>query len=321
MIKNLQSVETEIFKEKDDNFVLRIRLAHNGFGDENQKVRKKIQTNLIDYLQRNNAKIINAFGSLSSNVIYHGILDIEYYEGYIQIDFEKKIKRLGIVINNIIKLVEKLIEENKNITDSDEVENTEEKIVFNPENTAIDTNFSSSAAMMLPNLKENTTVLDYGCGTGRNMKFLLEKSDAIICGTDIDAQLEKQKEKHNILREKGCIIDSSEKIKDNQFKYVLNSHVLNVVESDEVKQFIVGDIYSKLEKGGKAFIEVRTKKDVENAKTKQPYGSGWKIKCKGGFTYQEGISKEKMISLLSNVGFTIEKHIFNNSKHIVIASK
>ena len=37
---------------------------------------------------------------------------------------------------------------------------------------------------------------------------------------------------------------------------------------------------------GTAYIEVRTKKDVEGAKTKIPHGDGFQIKCKGGYTYQ-----------------------------------
>ena len=194
-------------------------------------------------------------------------------------------------------------------------------VTFNPENTAIDTRFSTSADMIAKEITVDTPVLDYGCGTGRNMRHIIEKTGAVVDGTDIPEQLEKEKDKHDQLRAKGSIIANNDIIPDEYYKVALNSHVLNVIESDAVKQFVVNDIYKKLTTGGKAYIEVRTKQDVEGAKTKEPHGDGWKIKCKGGYTYQEGVSKEKMITLVTNAGFKIEKHICNSSKHIVVVAK
>lgn len=199
----------------------------------------------------------------------------------------------------------------------------ENTIKFNPENTAIDTRYSTSANMIATSIEPNKKVLDYGCGTGRNMNHILETCGNMIDidGTDIQEQLKKEEKKHQILREKGCSIETSDKIQNSSYDVVLNSHVLNVIESDDVKKFVVADIYDKLKIGGKAYIEVRTKKDVEGAKSKEPYNDGWKIKKGNSYTYQEGITKEKMTKLVSQVGFKIEKHIYNSSKHIVIVAK
>ena len=195
-------------------------------------------------------------------------------------------------------------------------------VKFSPENTAIDTRNSKSAVMVADKVKENTKVLDYGCGTGRNIKYILEKTNAIVVdGTDIIQQLKKEKAKHDILREKGSLIELSEKLPSNYYDIILNSHVLNVVEKDEIKENILADMYDKLLEGGMAIIEVRTKKDVESAKTKEKYGDGWKIKKGNSYTYQEAISKEKMINLVSKVGFKIEEHICNSSNHIIIIRK
>lgn len=195
-------------------------------------------------------------------------------------------------------------------------------VKFSPENTAIDTRNSKSAVMVANEVKENTKVLDYGCGTGRNIKYILEKTNAIVVdGTDIIQQLKKEKAKHDILREKGSLIELSEKLPSNYYDIILNSHVLNVVEKDEIKENILADMYDKLLEGGMAIIEVRTKKDVESAKTKEKYGDGWKIKKGNSYTYQEAISKEKMINLVSKVGFKIEEHICNSSNHIIIIRK
>ena len=195
-------------------------------------------------------------------------------------------------------------------------------VKFSPENTAIDTRNSKSAVMVADKVKENTKVLDYGCGTGRNIKYILEKTNAIVVdGTDIIQQLKKEKAKHDILREKGSLIELSEKLPSNYYDIILNSHVLNVVEKDEIKENILADMYDKLLEGGMAIIEVRTKKDVESAKTKEKYGDGYKIKKGNSYTYQEAISKEKMEELVKKVGFEIVKHIFNASNHIIIIRK
>ena len=195
-------------------------------------------------------------------------------------------------------------------------------VKFSPENTAIDTRNSKSAVMVANEVKENTKVLDYGCGTGRNIKYILEKTNAIVVdGTDIIQQLKKEKAKHDILREKGSLIELSEKLPSNYYDIILNSHVLNVVEKDEIKENILADMYDKLLEGGMAIIEVRTKNDVESAKTKEKYGNGYKIKKGNSFTYQEAITKEKMETLVKKVGFKIVEHIFNASNHIIIIRK
>ena len=195
-------------------------------------------------------------------------------------------------------------------------------VKFSPENTAIDTRNSKSAVMVADKVKENTKVLDYGCGTGRNIKYILEKTNAIVVdGTDIIQQLKKEKAKHDILREKGSLIELSEKLPSNYYDIILNSHVLNVVEKDEIKENILADMYDKLLEGGTAIIEVRTKKDIEGAKTKEPHGDGWKIKKGNSYTYQEAISKQKMETLVKNAGFKIVEHVFNTSNHIIIIRK
>lgn len=204
-----------------------------------------------------------------------------------------------------------------------EIENME-KISFNPQDTAIDTRNSKSAEMIVEEIGKNTKIIDYGCGTGRNIRYILEKNEAeevVIDGTDIKEQLVKQHQKHNELRKKGCLIEESNKLPSDYYDVALNSHVLNVIESDEVKKIVIADIYDKLVEGGVAYIEVRTKSDVEGAKTKEPYGDGWKIKKGSGYTYQEAISKEKMKTLVSSVGFKIQEHIYNASRHIVKVAK
>ncbi len=201
----------------------------------------------------------------------------------------------------------------------------DEKIDFKPENTAIANGNSYSASILASEVNDNEKILDYGLGLGRNVVYLLNqlvyRENISIDGTDIKDQLIKEKNNHNELKKYGCVIDESHLLEKNSYDKDLNSHVLNVVESDEVKNFIVKDIYEKLKDNGKAYFEVRTKSDVESAKSKEKYGEGYKIRKGKSFTYQEAITKDKMEKILTNNGFNIVQHICNSSRHFVIASK
>ena len=194
-------------------------------------------------------------------------------------------------------------------------------INIRPELTAISTKHSKSAEM-LAKMAHNTDgfVLDYGCGTGRNMNYLLSQG-IVSCGCDIQEQLDAQADKHLRLMEKGCLVLLSENFGDNQFEFILCSHVLNVVESDTTKQNIVNDIARLLVKGGKAIIEVRTAHDIESSKTKEAYKNGWLIKKGNAFTYQEAISKDRLEDLCINAGLNVVVHTCNSSKHIIVVEK
>lgn len=190
-----------------------------------------------------------------------------------------------------------------------------------PELTAISTKHSKSAEMVAKMMTDDSTILDYGCGTGRNMTYLLEQGAYSLCGTDIPEQLKAQEVKHNALMEQGCLIMESFYYASNSFDLILCSHVLNVIEDDSVKQMVVKDIANLLAEGGKAIIEVRTAHDVESAKTKEAYKAGWLIKKGSAFTYQEALSKDKLENLCTSAGLKVVSHISNSSKHIIVVEK
>lgn len=340
---------------------------------------ENIKNELVKYYKKNGAKKIVVKNCWStSDKVYNGLRNKEYFAGWIEIEFEKEIKNIARVANNLDKKIEDIVYiENRKLEERENMVNVEDMIIehieemerefpnkkdvaeivtdaimeykgdwmklhsadkfdylwdilseknkgvinFKPELTAIDTRNSKSAEMVVDVATEEIKVLDYGCGTGRNIKYIKNNTPAIVHGCDIPEQLEKEKEKHSKLIDERTVIAPATELENETYDVVLNSHVLNVIESDEVKKIVVADIFQKLKEGGKAVIEVRTKSDVEGAKTKEKYGDGWKIKKGSSFTYQEGITKEKMVNLLSTVGFKIEEHIFNANKHIVVACK
>lgn len=204
-------------------------------------------------------------------------------------------------------------------------ENTppEEPTKFKPENTAIDTNQSHTAKMVVENMLDGDKVLDYGCGTGRNMRYIKNNADVkniVVEGCDIADQLVRNAHKHEELKKNGMDVFEDVNTPKEKYNIVLNSHVLNVIPSDEIKQLVINNIYDALVDGGHALIEVRTKSDVEGAKYKVPFGDGWHMTKTN--TYQESLTKEKMQMLALNAGFIIEEHVFSKStRHYMIVQK
>ena len=317
--------------------IVEVNFELSEIGEHIDSAMENIKNELVKYYKRNGAKNIVVKSCWStSDKVYNGLRNKEYFAGWIEIEFEKEIKNLGRVANNLDKKIEDIVYiENRKLEEREKMVNVEDMIIehieeaeknkkvvkFKPELTAIDTRNSKSAEMVVDVATEEIKVLDYGCGTGRNIKYIKNNTLAIVHGCDIPEQLEKEKEKHSKLMDERTVIAPATELENEAYDVVLNSHVLNVIESDEVKKIVVADIFQKLKEGGKAVIEVRTKSDVEGAKTKEKYGDGWKIRKGSSFTYQEGITKEKMVNLLSTVGFKIEEHIYNSSRHIVVASK
>lgn len=208
----------------------------------------------------------------------------------------------------------------------------ETPVKITPEVTAMNVSRESESARQLVKMmqldnKEEPTVLDYGCGLGRNMLYMKKETEnknifAYIHGTDTDEQIKNIENSSNYNKLNPMVgrlkIYDNEylKINNSKYDYILSSHVLNVV-MDDVKKIIIEDMYELLKEGGKAVIQVRTESDVTSAKTKEKYGDGWLIKKGKDTTYQEGITKEKMHKLLTDAGFKIINHRFTKSIHMV----
>ena len=203
----------------------------------------------------------------------------------------------------------------------------ESPVKITPESTAMNVTVESESARQLEKLiklegNKAFEVLDYGCGLGRNIKYLLKNTNCFVDGCDTEEQVQKinkDKEKMEFFKNQATTITTSDKL-EGKYEFILNSHVLNVV-MDDVKEFIVSDMYRLLAKNGKAVIQVRTESDVTKATSKEKYGDGWLIKKGKDTTYQEGITKEKMTRLLTDAGFKIINHRFTKTIHIVEVTK
>ena len=235
----------------------------------------------------------------------------------------QKCKTQKEMIEKYMELVE--VEEKEVVEEKFTVAPMETPVKITPEVTAMNVNRESESARRVAKLANQhdagywTKILDYGCGLGRNINYLIKNTKSVcIDGCDTPEQIEnlrKDAEKMRFFKKSSSIIATSDKVR-HDYDFILNSHVLNVV-MDDVKKIIIEDMYELLKEGGKAIIQVRTESDVASAKTKEKYGDGWLIKKGKDTTYQEGITKEKMYKLLTDAGFKIINHRFTKSIHMV----
>ena len=236
-------------------------------------------------------------------------------------------KDVVFYINNVDKMeIQKMDEEVTEVkAEKSTVAPLESPVKITPEVTAMNVSRESESARKVAELANQhdagywTKILDYGCGLGRNINYLIKNTESIcIDGCDTPEQIEnlkKDTEKMRFFKKSGSVIATSDRVRSD-YDFILNSHVLNVV-MDDVKKIIIEDMYELLKKGGKAIIQVRTESDVTSAKTKEKYSDGWLIKKGKDTTYQEGITKEKMHKLLTDAGFKIINHRFTKSIHMV----
>lgn len=192
-------------------------------------------------------------------------------------------------------------------------------VKIKPECTAMKVSRESQSARELLKIAvPESKILDYGCGFGRNIRYLKNNGIKKIDGCETPAQLD------NIDKSKfqDVILKTADYYKENnkKYDYILCCHVLNVVD-DSIKKQILDDMYTLLNKGGQAVIQVRTEADVASAKSKEKCGDGWIIKKGKEFTYQEGITKKKMVELLAAAGLKIVNHKFTKSIHMLVVEK
>ncbi len=282
--------------------------------------------NAIIVVTKNNYKVSFVQGANPKNG--KPLLCVVYDENYDTKDFK--------ISHEVCKTQKEMIEKFIKITGMETTETGAEKstvaplespIKITPEVTAMNVTRESESARQLEKLiklegNKAFEVLDYGCGLGRNIKYLLENTNCFVDGCDTEEQVKninKDAEKMAYFKNQASTITTSDKL-EGGYEFMLNSHVLNVV-MDDVKKIIIDDMYRLLAKNGKLVIQVRTESDVASAKSKVKHGDGWLIQKGKDTTYQEGITKEKMHRMLTGAGFKIINHRFTKSIHMVEVTK
>jgi SAM-dependent methyltransferase len=145
-------------------------------------------------------------------------------------------------------------------------------------------------------LNKNDIVIDYGSGFGMSKNYFFDFNY-------IDFEPYPQNS-----REIPSFTNASLLLKQYSGKAagVVCNLVLNVIDNVEDRKIAVENILRLLKPNGIAYIVTRTPQQVEDAKTKIPYGDGYKIKSKSGFTFQKGFTNGELKSYIFNVSSNLE---------------
>ena len=173
------------------------------------------------------------------------------------------------------------------------------KKIINMEKTAINTGIAFATKLLKKELVdvENSSILDYGFGKGRNSVFL--KENFVIDGLETQEQiLNTKKEIKNIYNK---ILVSTDELK-NKYDGILLTYVLNVIPDKETRIEIVKKTYNALSYKGKLFIQVRGTKSLKNVKYKEAYKDGFLVGKNKIKTFQKEYSRKNLEELLINQG-------------------
>lgn len=184
------------------------------------------------------------------------------------------------------------------------------KIEFIPEKTAITNGVSKGAKVLMEMLNPEDNILDYGFGKGRNI-IAMSKFFKTIDGADTAMQI-----KDNISNIKNYASNVYHVDDELISKYsgVLCSFVLNVLEDESLRLYILKKLFKSLKVNGTMVVQVRTEKDLRTTKSKKPYKDGYAVKKGNDYTFQKGFTNEEVINMyrLADVPIKIIKNSGNN---------
>lgn len=169
--------------------------------------------------------------------------------------------------------------------------------------TAMSTKTPSAPTKILfeKNIIKNK-VLDWGCGKGRDSKFLVENGFDVL---SYDKYHKPTPDPHSI--------DFSE------INTILLNYVLNVIENQNERTDLLKEIYSYANNKCLVLISVRSKKEIETFAKK----SNWKNFNDGYITtrntFQKGFTQDELSKLIENLIEIIE--IIDNRSYIYCIGK
>lgn len=160
---------------------------------------------------------------------------------------------------------------------------------------------SSFAQWILPQLEKQKSILDLGCGNGRDSLFFNDNGMNV---TAIDASStaieDLKRKKDNIYFICDDFVCSSMIFAD-QYDYCYSRFSLHAINEKQEEE-VLRNVFRVLKKGGKFFIETRSVND-------EIYGKGKKVGKDSYFYnghFRRFIRKEQLIKRLKNVGFAID---------------
>ena len=156
-------------------------------------------------------------------------------------------------------------------------------IEFKTENTAIRRNKPSMPTKHLMektlHVPDNATVLDFGCGRGDDIEYLVKECGCEVSGYDPNFAPYDSKPKYA-----------------ERFDAVICNYVLCVIPSRPDRHGILEEAWHHVDEGGIMMVSVRSKQAIEDARNESwtAHNDGW-ITSMSRKTFQHGYTEDELI--------------------------
>ena len=162
----------------------------------------------------------------------------------------------------------------------------------------------------IPKSTKQQTILDLGCGSGRNF---LKLPNTKLYATDFSKEMIKRAEK------KAKTLDIDAKLrqttsqelpfKENFFDIIICYAVIHCIDSKKAREKTLHEIYRTLKPNGKVLLSVWSKNSPRLKNKDKETQIPWRINDKKIKRYTYIYDKGELEKLVKKVGFKIEKKI------------
>jgi SAM-dependent methyltransferase len=162
-----------------------------------------------------------------------------------------------------------------------------------------------------------STILDVGCGFGRNIKLLNDHGYQNITGIEINAEIVAHNNNHNML----CLTPVEFDQQHNQYDLILMSHVIEHFSPADLIKFL--DHYlSRLKSGGHLIVATPLMSDsfYEDFDHIKPYSASSILSVFGGSNTQVQYYSVNKIQLLK-LWFRMKPLRFNSHRNNLVAAR
>jgi len=162
----------------------------------------------------------------------------------------------------------------------------------------------------IPKSTKQQTILDLGCGSGRNF---LKLPNTKLYATDFSKEMiqlaEKNAEDQDINVEIIQATSNSLPFKDNFFDTIICYDVIHCINSKKAREKTLHEIYRTLKPKGRALLSIWTRKSSRIKNKEKETTIPWTISNKKVKRYTYIYDKGELEKLVKKVGFKIEKKI------------
>lgn len=162
---------------------------------------------------------------------------------------------------------------------------------------------------ILPMLKREKTLVELGCGNGRDSLFFADNDLRVVAidqSHNAILNLQSSSRNSNIEFRVDDFIHS-DVLKSNSFDYVYSRFTLHSITEEE-EEVLLHNVYQSMKTDGQLFIEARSVKD-------EIFGLGEEVGRNAYFYhehYRRFIVMEELVQKLQEIGFTINYMVEGN---------